>query len=122
MAEYIPVRIPGQALVAPASATIVGGQVVAVSGSGTVAPAGAASVAWLGVAGFDAASGDQVTVHAGGTQEVTASGAITAGAVVVTAANGQVAAAGADPALGTQVGIALTTAASGAKVRVQFDR
>ena len=122
MAEYIPVLTPGHALVSSASATITGGQLVAVSGSGTVGPAGAASVAWVGVAAFDAASGDRVTVYTDGVQELTASGAITAGAVVVSGAAGTVATAGGTPALGTQVGVALTTAADGAKVRVKFAR
>ena len=121
MAEYLPIRKPGDALVSTASASITGGTLVAVSGSGTVAPAGAATVAWLGVAAFDAVSGDSVTVYASGVQEVTASGAITAGAAVVTGANGTVASS-ATPAAATQVGVALTTAADGAKVRVKFAR
>lgn len=120
MADYLPIRIPGQALVATASAAITAGQVVEVSGNDTVAPAGVASAKWLGVAAFDAKAGDRVTVHAGGTQAPKASGAITAGAEVVTAANGAVAAAGEDAA--GVVGIALTTAADGAEVRVQFIR
>ncbi|WP_134324707.1 capsid cement protein [Cumulibacter soli] len=122
MANYLPVRIPGKALPIPASAAITAGQLVAVSGSNTVGPAGAASVAWLGVAAFDVASGELVTVHCGGTQELTASGAITAGAAVAAAANGAVATLGADPAAGTVVGVALTTAANGTKVRVQMAR
>jgi hypothetical protein len=121
MAEYLPVNKPGQALVSTASAAIVGGVLVAVSGDGTVAPAGAATQAWVGVAAFDAASGDRVTVHAGGVQELTASGAITAGAAVVSGAAGTVASS-ATPAAATQVGVALTTAADGAKVRVKLAR
>ena len=121
MAEYLPIRTPGDALVATASASITGGNLVAVSGNGTVATAGATTVAWLGVAGFDAVSGDSVTVYAGGVQEVTASGAITAGAAVVAGANGTVVSS-ATPAAATQVGVALTTAADGAKVRVKFAR
>ena len=91
------------------------------SGSGTVAPAGAASTAVCGVAGFDAATNDNVTVYAGGVQSVTASGAITAGSPVIAGAAGTVVASATPPA-GQQVGIALTTAADGAKVRVQFGR
>lgn len=122
MADYLPIRIPGQALVATASAAITGGQVVEVSGNDTVAPAGAASVKWLGVAAFDAKSGDRVTVHAGGTQAPKAAGAIAAGASVVVGANGAVAtAAGTEPA-GAAVGIALTAAVDGAEARVQFIR
>ena len=121
MAEYLPIYMPGQALTLKASATITGRQVVAVSGSGTVAPAGAASTAAVGVAGFDAATNDNVTIYAGGVQEVVASGAITAGSPVICGAAGTVAASATPPA-GQQVGVALTTAADGARVRVQFGR
>lgn len=121
MAEYIPIYKPGQALTLKASAAITGRQVVAVSGSGTVAPAGAASTASVGVAGFDAATNDNVTIFAGGVQEVVASGAITAGDPVICGANGTVVTSATPPA-GQQVGVALTTAADGANVRVQFGR
>lgn len=120
MAEYLPVYKPGQALTLKASATIAGRQIVAVSGSGTVAPAGAGSTAFVGVAGFDAATNDNVTIFTGGVQEVAASGAITAGSPVICAADGAVSAV-AEPATGQQVGVALTTAANG-RVRVQFTR
>lgn len=121
MAEHLPIHKPGQAITLKASATVTGKQIVAVSGSGTVAPAGAASTAYVGVAGFDAATNDNVTIFAGGVQEVTASGAITAGSPVVCGANGTVASSATPPA-GQQVGIALTTAADGAVVRIQFRR
>jgi len=130
MAEYLPIRTPGDALVSTASATITGGTIVAVSGNGTVATAGATALNWIGVAAFDAVSGDSVTVYTGGVQEVTASGAITAGDLVVTAASGQVStlAAVSTPTAGdvtgtrAVVGVALTTAANAAKVRVKFER
>lgn len=121
MAEYLPIHTPGQAITLKASATITAGQVVAVSGSGTVAPAGADSATWVGVAAFDAATNDDVTIYAGGTQSVTASGAITAGDAIECAAAGAVATAASATAL-TYVGVALTTAADGAKVRVRFHR
>lgn len=121
MAEYLPVRIPGEALVVPASAAVTGGQLVAqVAGSNTCVPTAFASARWLGVAAFDVATGGLLTIHCGGTQELTASGDITAGDMVVAAAAGAVATA--TPGAGQQVGIALTTAASGAKVRVQMAR
>lgn len=121
MAEYIPVFKPGQAITLKASAAITGGQIVAISGSGTVAPAGATSSAWVGVAAFDAAINDNVTVYSSGVQVVTASGAVTAGDAVATAATGQVATS-ATPTSAQFVGVALTTAANGAKVRVAFAR
>jgi len=120
MADYLPVRIPGKALVVPASAAVTGGQLVQVSGSNTCAATAFATARWLGVAAFDVATGELLTIHCGGTQELTASGDITAGDIVVAAAAGAVATA--TPGAGQQVGIALTTAASGAKVRVQMAR
>ncbi len=130
MAEYLPILSPGQSLTLKASATITGRQVVAVSGSGTVAPAGANSTAVVGVAAFDAVLNDNVTIFAGGVQAVTASGAITAGDLIVSAAAGQVSslAAVTTPTAAdvtntrAVIGIALTTAVNGAVVRVQFAR
>jgi hypothetical protein len=121
MAEYLPIYKPGQALTLKASAAITGGQLVAVSGSGTVAPAGAASASWVGVAAFDAGTNDNLTIHSSGVQALTASGAVTAGDQVVSAAGGQVS-TGTPASSGAFVGIALTTAANGAKVRVKFAR
>lgn len=121
MAEYLPVFKPGQAVTLKASAAVTGGQVVAVSGSGTVAPADATSAAWVGVAAFDAATNGNVTIFTDGVQEVVASGAITAGDAVATAATGKVATSAA-PTAAQFVGIALSTAADGAKVRVKFAR
>lgn len=117
MAEYLPTFKPGQAVTLKASAAITGGQLVEVTGSGTVGPAGAASTKVVGVAAFDAAINDNVTIYSGGVQHATASGAVAAGDVVQAAANGQVATGATAP-----LGIALTAAASGADVRVQFNR
>ena len=121
MAEHTPLFKPGEAITRTTSAAVTGGQVVIVSGNNTVAPSSAASAAWMGVAAFDAASGDPVTVLSGGVHELTASGAIAAGARVVTAAAGAVA----DIAAGTDysqiVGVALA-AASGGKVTVKLAR
>lgn len=101
-----------------------------VSGSGTVAASSGASVAWLGVAAFDATSGDQVTIEKGGVQRPLASGTVNAGDQVVSAANGRVAtlaaAAGATAAdinsARQVIGVALTTATDGNAVEVAFDR
>lgn len=122
MAEYLPLYKPGQAITRSASGTITGGQLVIVSGSGTVAASTAATHTWLGVAAFDAGSGDTVTVLSGGVQKVTASGSITAGNTVEAAAAGAVAA----HTNGTNdvniVGVALTTATNGNPVEVMFVR
>ena len=117
MAEYLPTFKPGQAITLKASAAITGGQAVEVTGAGTVGPAGAASTKVVGVAAFDAAINDNVTIYAGGVQHLTASGAVAAGDVVQAAANGQVATGTTAP-----LGIALNAAASGADVRVLFNR
>lgn len=117
MSDYTPVFTPGQTVSLTASGTIVGGQLVEVSGNGTVAAAAAGSTKAIGVAAFDVATGARVTVHIGKVvQEATASGAVNAGDMLAAAANGQVAAS-ATPAVGAQIGVAITTAASGAKVR-----
>lgn len=130
MADYLPLFQPGQAFTRAASATITGGQLLAVSGSGTVAPAGANATNWVGVAAFDAASGDNVTVHAGGVQRIEAAGGITAGDLVVAGAAGTVAtlAAVTTPTAADVtntraiVGVALTTATDGNLVEVQIQR
>ena len=120
MAEYLPIYKPGQALTLKASGTITGGQVVAISGVNTVAAAGAASTAVVGVAAFDAVLNDNVTIYAGGVQNVLASGLVTAGQPVIAGAAGTVVASAAPP-LGQQVGVALTTGTD-VLVRVQFGR
>lgn len=123
MAEYLPLHQPGKAITRQASAAITAGNLVSVTGSGTVAPSGAADVAWLGVAAFDAGSGDNVTVYSGGIQRcVAGTGGVTAGQLVHAGATGTVV----THTNGTQdycvVGVALTTATQGNLVEVQFDR
>lgn len=123
MADYTPLFKPGQAFTSTVATTaVVGGRLVEVNGVGTVGPAGAGSTKVLGVAAFDAAVGDKVTIHAGGVQRLTASGAITAGDMVSAAATGKIAAIGAGT-FGTLVGVALTSsAADGDLVEVQMNR
>jgi predicted RecA/RadA family phage recombinase len=122
MAEYLPLHDDGDSITRVASASITGGQLVRVSGSGTVAATTAASADWLGVAAFDANNGDNVTVYCSGVQRLTASGSITAGALVEGAASGQVA----SHTNGTNdvnvVGLALTTATTGNLVEVKLTR
>lgn len=122
MAEYLPLHLPGKAFTRQASAAITGGQLVIVSGSGTVAPSTAATHAWLGVAGFDAASGDAVTIFAEGVQRITATGSITAGQLVEPATAGTVAAHTNGTADYNVVGIALTTVTTGQLVEVDLLR
>lgn len=121
MADYVPLYKPGESITSTASATITGGQLCGVSGSGTVAPTAAAAASFVGVAAFDVANGDKVTLHKGGVQRLTAAGAVTAGDIVVPASAGRVA-TNAAPGAGQQVGVALTTAADAASVEVDMVR
>lgn len=122
MAEYLPLYKPGQEITRAASATITGGQLVIVSGSGTVGPGTAATHLWLGVAAFDAVNGDNLTVYTGGVQRILATGTVTAGQLVEAATGGTVA----THTNGTNdfnvVGLALSTATAGNLVEVQMDR
>lgn len=121
MAEHTPHYLPADRLPRTTSATVTGGQVLVVSGNDTVAPSAAANEAWLGVAGHDAASGAQVVVYTEGVHELTASGAIAAGARVISAAAGAVATIGSETNYARVVGLALSAAAGG-KVLVKLGR
>lgn len=107
MADYLPKFKPGQAVTFTASAAVIGGRLVAVTGNRTVGPAGADSAAVVGVAGFDAVIGESVTVYHGGVQRLTASAAIAAGARVASAAAGKAVTLG---ALTNPIGLALQAA------------
>lgn len=116
--EYVPLRNPGKAITAQASAAVTAGQLVEITGDNTVGPAGAGSAKWRGVAAFNAATGQLVTVLSGGDHELIASGAIAVGAEVSAAAGGAVATAGADTNV---VGVAFR-ASSGGRVHVALAR
>jgi hypothetical protein len=129
MPDYVPHWADGP-FTRTASAAITGGQVLVVSGVGTAAPSGGASLAVVGVAAFDAASGDSVTVLPLTRETIhrlTASGTVTAGDQVISAAGGKVAAlaaaagaAASDINAARQViGVAHTTATDGNLVDVQ---
>lgn len=122
MADYVSVFAPGDDITVTASAAVAAGQLVAVSGPKAVAPTSASTAAWLGVATTDAASGALLGVTSGGVQELTASAGVTAGDVVVAAADGEVAAIGAGTNYAHVVGVALTTVAADAKVLVKLVR
>lgn len=112
MPQRVPVFDSGLSITRKASADITGGQLVQVTGNGTVGPTTAAATSWLGTAGFDAKSGEDVTVHKGGVQRCDASGAIAAGDMVAAAASGAVATS-ATPTVGQLVGIAVSAAVDG---------
>lgn len=119
MAEYLPIYAPGQKRAGKLSATTTAGQVLIVTGDGTVGPCGAAAKNVVGVAGASGATNDYITYFAGGVQHCIASGAITAGDPLIAGAAGTVVSS-ATPPLGQKVGVALTTAADTAQVRVHF--
>lgn len=122
MAEYQPLHHPGKAFTRSASGTITGGQLVIVSGSGTVAASSVATHSWVGVAGFDVVSGQNVTVFSEGVQRITATGSITAGNTVEAAAGGTVAAHTNGTNDQNIIGIALTTVTTGQVVEVSLAR
>ncbi|MEV4287356.1 capsid cement protein [Nonomuraea bangladeshensis] len=120
MADYTPLQTVNQLpWTSTASASIVGGQLVEVTGSGSVGPAAADSQRVVGVAAHDAANGARVTVHplAGVVHELVAgTGGVTAGQAVKVGTS-------ADEVLplsgsAQRVGSALTTASGGAMVQV----
>lgn len=124
MADYSPVyRNGSNPFTVTASATIVGGQLVVISGSGTVGPSAGASGLLAGVAAHDCASGARITVWPipGVVHETVNgnAGTITAGAPITTGASGNVdtGTLGTVAAAGTLIGTAVTTAATAAKVR-----
>jgi len=117
MSDYTPVYPLGSgAWTSQASATTVGGQLMAVSGVGTVAPAGLTALPVVGVSAHDAASGAPLTVHP--LKEVhetnAGSGGITAGNPLKSDASGLVTlwVTGTDSAAAF-VGTALNTATVG---------
>lgn len=115
MASYLPLFRPGDTVTFGVTAAVVGGQVVEVgTADSAVAPAAAGSAKVVGVAGHDAAIGDKVTVEVGKPiHELTASGAITRGQKLETAAAGAVRTV----STGDAVYLAITSAADGAPVR-----
>lgn len=121
--DYSPIFFCGDTFTRVTSAAVTAGQVLVVSGDDTVAPSSGASAAFLGIAAFDAASGAEVTVINEGVHELTSSGSISAGDLVIPAASGAVATQGsATAANAVQVlGVALKAAANN-KVTVKLFR
>lgn len=118
MPDYLPKHSPGATVTYTTSAAVTGGQLLAITGDLLVAPtAGAGPVE--GVAGRDAATGQEVPVRNGGVHLLVASANITANQRVQSAANGQVAPwAGTAPA--DVIGHATQPIASGATGRVRL--
>jgi hypothetical protein len=122
MADYTPIHSGGAIpFTSAASAAIVGGTLVSVSGNLTVATSGAASATCIGVAAHDAASGAKITVWPlrNVTHEITSTGTIAAGDGIASGAAGVAATAvvATAAAAGTLLGIAENAATGGAVVR-----
>lgn len=109
MADYLPRHDAGRPFTAVTSAPVTGGRVLIVSGANTVSHAGADAVkeTLIGVAGFDAGSGEEVTVYPlkGAVHVLTAGAPIAAGATLGTLAAGKV-----DDAGTNKFAVALTAA------------
>lgn len=105
MGTHIHTFAPGASPTMAASADVVGGRVLELTGAREVAHATAKSAKVIGVAGTDASDGDDVLVLRGGFQYLTCSAAVVAGARVEVAADGKV-----GPKTDTAgIGLAVTT-------------
>lgn len=119
MPDYLPKIDAAAPFTLPVSAAVIGGRVLAVSGAGTVAHAAADSAVTVGVAAFDTAIGERVTVKPrGGIHRLTASAAIAAGARVATAAAGKVQVLGSNL---NAIGTALTGGSADDVVEIVLD-
>jgi len=119
MSEYAPIHKPGDSIPVTLSGAVTGGQVLAVSGSGTVAASAAASAKVVGVAAFDGVSGDKITmIGRGPVHRLIASGTVTAGDSVEAAAAGAVATHTVGTNDANAFGVALTTATTGNPVEI----
>lgn len=113
MGDYAPKFLYAEQITGTAGADITGGQVLVINSSGTVQPAGdgAAGHTVVGVAAFDAKSGNQVSYFPRGKVHITATAnAVTAGNGVSTGAAGTVDDDGGSTPV---IGVFLTSAGQG---------
>ncbi|KLO31589.1 hypothetical protein ABW16_01785 [Mycolicibacter heraklionensis] len=110
--DYMPKFLGGCTITCIATADITAGQLVVNSGDYKVAPASAAAAKQFGVAVRTVKAGQKVAVWFEGVHPLAASGAIAAGAPVIAAASGAVAAAAVDTPVGQIVGYAMAAAAN----------
>lgn len=110
--DYVPNFLPAHELSFTAGATITAGQLVYISAANTVSPTSSASTIGIGVAAAAASSGAAVDVYTVGVHTLAASGAIAAGAAVISAASGAVATIASDTTYDQVVGTALDAAAN----------
>ena len=101
-----------------ASKDVKKGQVVEISGDMTIAPTSTASKKVIGVAMFDAKTGEEVAVETEGLFKMKASASITAGDLVESAADGKVATVGGT--VTKTIGVAINNATKDTAVYVKF--
>jgi len=121
MADYTPVQFPARVITSTLTVACSGGDLLAVSGSGTVAPAWAGvQGAFVGVAAVDGQPGDRVTFFARGfVHESISDGVVTAGDMMTPSLTpGRGVATAAAGTLGQYIiGWALTSAPDNSMVR-----
>lgn len=118
MADYQPKFLPGREVTFTASADVTGGRVVVITGDESVAHSAGPSAKVAGVAMYDALAGEKVVVQSLATHRLIASGEITPGDAVASAADGKVAVAAAD---GPRIGLATAGADDGDIALIKFD-
>lgn len=89
MADYLP-KYEDKAYPFTAGGAVTGGKCVTVNAAGQVIMPTADTAAVVGVAGFDAAANERVTVFCGGIQRLTAATAVSAGDFLLADSSGNV--------------------------------
>lgn len=119
MAEHVPHHHATPAISMVATATVIAGRLVEITGNRTVGPAPALSTKVFGVAARDAVVGLGVPVFHDGIHDLLCVGAIAAGDQVVAGAAGTVSTIGAN-AFGTRVGKAITAGVDGGTAQIKI--
>lgn len=115
--NYAPRMDPGTHRTYTATTAITAGQAVEITGDDSVGATTAATAKFAGVAQYDAAIGELVTVISNGVQRLKASGAIAAGQRVSTGAAGVVVVV----STGAAVGLCTKGAADGALADIDLN-
>ncbi|WZH36246.1 MAG: DUF2190 family protein [Microbacterium enclense] len=119
MTTHIHTFAPGASITCTASADVIGGRLVEITGPRAVAHTQAGSVKTFGAAGTDAKAGDDVLVLRGGVQKLVAGAAIAAGTRIKPAAAGKaVAVAAGENGIGLTI---TTTTAADQLIHVALD-
>lgn len=121
MSDHLPKFAPGTAVTRTASAAIVGGQLLRVTGAGTVGPTSAEAQVFAGVANRDAAAGELLVPQRGGVHVLQAAEALAAGDRIQTGAAGKAALWVAADVPGACIGFAWEAIAADAFGECQID-